>query len=189
MRTWRRPSRKASSYSTAMRMRRAPLASWRVSTTTSRRSTRATSGRRPERSTTRFSPNGLPAASTLMSFSCRSGTGSRFSTQGWIRTLRIPGGIRLQGGTSEFTGRLVFLDRRGFRRDHLQQEQGDPAGGAKVMARYSRSALEGRNQLQDFRLRAAVRTVVHVAQVVRAGLLEKICQSKAARLRFPRAAV
>jgi hypothetical protein len=45
-----------------------------------------------------------------------------------------------------------FLDRRRPRRDHLQLDQGRRRGRAEDVAGHSQSALEGLDQLQDFRL-------------------------------------
>ena len=77
---------------------------------------------------------------------------------------------------------LVFLDGSRSRRDRIQQGQGHSVRGAEDVAGYSRSALERRHQLQDFRVRIAVRAVVRAAQALWARLLERVCKAKPARV-------
>jgi hypothetical protein len=61
---------------------------------------------------------------------------------------------------TQFRRLARFLDRRRSSRDRLQLNQGFQRGRAEDLARYSQPSLEGFDQLQDFRLRFAVRPVV-----------------------------
>src|SRR5262249_28760021 len=96
------------------------------------------------------------------------------------RALRVARIIRLQEGSSQRAERLFLLDRRRSGRHCLQQREGRRLRCAKGLEGHSRSPLEGQDQLQDLRIRSAVRTVVYATEDLRSQFLEGIRQAPAA---------
>ena len=111
----------------------------------------------------------------------------RFPEEGRLRNLPIARGARLPGEIPQRSAGRLFLDRRGLHRHLLQQGARAEGGRAEDLEGSARPALEGRDELQDRRLRPAVRAVVRTAQTVRRRLLEELRQAASARLRQPRA--
>ena len=164
---WRRPSRKVSSCSIATRTRPAPPGSWKgfkkdfpkINTSYVRAQTGALYNKIvSERSAGRFDVDVIQLSDLAPAVD--------FQKKGGYEHYVSPETLGLQGRPSEFAGGLVFLDRRRSRRHRLQLDQGLRRGCAEDVAGHSQSALEGLDQLQDLRLRPAVRAVVHAAQAV-----------------------